>query len=160
MFDDNDRHSTMASTTFHVVPLIPENISGTTTQLPQNQHYYTAIPLRSFWSWSFWSNSFPQGKKVPQYIIKNIFFIIIVSRKRHPIFNLTNLTLTNLTTSLKKFFEKSCSKIRRAHFQCRTFVPDLKVKGSSDCSQTVVRGSEINRRSKRADVRVQMADGE
>ena len=43
-------------------------------------------------------------------IYNKIFFIIIVSRKRHPIFNLTNLTLTNLTT-LKKFFEKSCSKI-------------------------------------------------
>jgi len=46
-------------------------------------------------------------QKVPQYIIK--IFIIIVSRKRHPIFNLTNLTLTNLTTpkkNLKKVAQK------------------------------------------------------
>ena len=92
-------------------------------------------------------------------IYNKIFFIIIVSRKRHPIFNLTNLTLTNLTT-LKKFFEKSCSKIRRAHFQCRIFAPDLKVKAPSDCRQTVVRGSENEGRSKREDVRRQMADGE
>ena len=35
----------------------------------------------------------------------------------------------------KKFFEKSCSKIRRAHFQCCIFAPDLKVKGP----QTVAR---------------------
>ena len=34
------------------------------------------------------------SQKVPQYIIK---FIIIVSQKRHPIFNLTNLTLTKMT---------------------------------------------------------------
>ena len=39
----------------------------------------------------------------------------------------------------KKILKKSCSKIRRAHFQCRIFAPDLKVKGPSDCRQTVVR---------------------
>ena len=48
--------------------------------------------------------------------------------------SLTKMTMTNLTT-LKKNFEKSCSKIRRAHFQCRIFAPDLKVKAP----QTVVR---------------------
>ncbi len=49
-------------------------------------------------------------RKAKSVTIYNKNFIIIVSRKRHPIFNLTNLTLTNLTT-LKKNFEKSCSKI-------------------------------------------------
>ena len=83
-------------------------------------------------------------------IYNKIFFIIIVSRKRHPIFNLTNLTLTNLTTP-KKIFEKSCSKIRRAHFQYRIFAPDLKVKAP----QTVARLSSEGPKTTE-DVRGQM----
>jgi len=70
------------------------------------------------------------------------------------------MTISDKMECLKKNFEKSCSKIRRAHFQCRIFAPDLKVKGSSDCSQTVVRGLENEGRCKSEDVRRQMADGE
>jgi len=63
-------------------------------------------------------------------------------------------------TTLKKNFEKSWSFIRKPQSQCRIFAPDLKVKGFSDCRQTVVRGLENEGRCKREDVREQMADGE
>ena len=57
-------------------------------------------------------------------LIVNIKFILYYAQFLHTEKKLMTL-LTHDTHDTQKKIEKSCSKIRRAHFQCRIFAPSI-----------------------------------